>query len=43
MLWKIIKLWFREINWKNKYNSLIDLFKGRECGKSPQILSVYAI
>jgi len=25
------------------YKSLVDLFEGRECGQSPQILSVYAI
>ena len=37
------KLWFSGINWKSNYKSLVDLFKGRGCGQSPQILSVYAI
>ena len=27
----------------SNYKSLVDLFKGRGCGQSPQKLSVYAI
>jgi len=27
----------------SNYKSLVDLFKGRGCGQSPQILSAYAI
>jgi hypothetical protein len=37
------KLWFSGIYWKSNYKSLVDLFKGRGCGQSPQILSAYAI
>ena len=42
-LGSIYKLWFSGINWKSNYKSLVNLFKGRGCGQSPQILSVYAI
>ena len=27
----------------SNYKGLVDLFKGRGCGQSPQILSIYAI
>jgi len=30
-----------KIKFKN-YKNLVDLFKGRGCGQSPQILSTYA-
>ena len=41
--WGNIKLWFSGTNQKSNYKSLVDLFKGRGCGQSPQILSAYAI
>jgi hypothetical protein len=38
-LWEII-VWLIALS--SNYKSLVDLFKGRGCGQSPQILSAYA-
>ena len=43
MLWKIIKLWFSGINRKSNYKSLVDLFKGRECGCNLTIAKQLAV